>query len=189
MAMHESPPLAELAARVLKHSNNLSAELIGLAAARTLDREANTLERSATVLAGWIRAQRPDVDWTGFRLLNHSGLTTASRMTPRQTAAILMLGGEPLWALLPGSDEGGPQPGVHAKSGTLAYAKGLAGLLRTASGRPLGFVFYAGDPPLRAAMDATLDRRIAEIPPEARAWLARARTVQAELVTAWRTMP
>ena len=189
LVLHESPPLAELAARMLKHSNNLTAELVGLAAAQTLDPKADTLERSAAVLAGWIRAQRPGVDWTGFRLLNHSGLTTASRMTPRQTAAILMLGGEPLWALLPGNDEGGPLPGVRAKSGTLAYAKALSGFLRTASGRHLGFAFYAGDPPLRAAMDAALDRRVAEMPPEARAWLARARAVQAELLAAWQGTP
>ncbi|WP_448191955.1 D-alanyl-D-alanine carboxypeptidase/D-alanyl-D-alanine endopeptidase [Azospirillum sp. sgz301742] len=189
LVLHDSPPLIELAARVLKHSNNLSAELVGLAAARTLDPAADTLERSAAVLAGWMRAQRPDVDWTGFRLLNHSGLTTASRMTPRQTAAILMLGGERLWALLPGDDESGPLPGVRAKSGTLAYAKALAGLLRTTSGRHLGFVFSVGDPPLRAAMDASMDRRVAEIPPEARAWLARARAVQAEMLGQWQAVP
>lgn len=185
LAAHESPPLAELAARVLKHSNNLSAELIGLAAARTLDPGAATLDRSAAVLAGWLRAQRPDVDWTGFRLLNHSGLTSGSRMTPRQTAAILALSGETLWALLPGEDEGGALPGVRAKSGTLAYAKGLAGLLRTASGRRVGFAFYVGDSARRAALDAAMDRRVAEMPPEARAWLARARTLQAELLAVW----
>ena len=189
LVMHESPPLAELAARVLKHSNNLSAELIGLAAARTLDANVSTLEGSAALLAGWIRAQRPDVDWTGFRLLNHSGLTSGSRMTTRQTAAILTLGGDLLATLLPGDDEGGPLPGVRAKSGTLGYAKGLAGWLRTASGRSLGFVYYAGDERARAALDAAMDRRVADMPPEARAWLARARGLQSELLAAWRGSP
>lgn len=189
LVMHESAPLAELAARVLKHSNNLSAELIGLAAARTLDTNVATLAGSAALLAGWIRAQRPDVDWTGFRLLNHSGLTSGSRLTARQTAAILTLGGERLAALLPGDDEGGPLPGVRAKSGTLAYAKGLAGWLRTASGRSLGFVYYAGDERARAALDAAMDRRVADMPPEARTWLARARGLQSDLLAAWREAP
>lgn len=186
LARHESPPLGELATRVLKHSNNLSAELIGLAAARRLEPKAASLDRSAGVLANWIRAQRPDVDWRGFRLHNHSGLTTASRLTPRQTAAILGLGGAGLWERLPGGDEDGPLPGVRAKSGTLAYVKGLAGFLRTSSGRPLGFVFFAADPARRAALDATLDRRVAEIPAEARVWLARARALQSDLLALWR---
>ncbi|HYG85989.1 MAG TPA: D-alanyl-D-alanine carboxypeptidase/D-alanyl-D-alanine-endopeptidase [Azospirillum sp.] len=187
LALHESPPLAELAARVLKHSNNLSAELVGLTAARRLAPRTATLEGSAEVLAGWIRAQRPDVDWTGFRQRNHSGLTTASRLTPRQTAAILELGNTGLWELLPGGDEGDPLPGVRAKSGTMAYAMGLAGLLRTASGRRLGFVFFVGDPARREALDATLDRRVAELPAEARAWLVRARALQSDLLALWRS--
>jgi len=186
VARHDSPALEELAARVLRHSNNLSAELIGLAAARRLDPRAATLARSAAVLAGWFAAQRPDVDWRGLRLLNHSGLSTGSAMTPRQTMAILEMGGERLSALLPGGDESGPLPGVRGKSGTLAYAKGMAGLLRTATGKELGFAFYVGDPAQRAALDATLDRRVAEMPAEARAWLARARALQADLLALWR---
>ncbi|HYH19786.1 MAG TPA: D-alanyl-D-alanine carboxypeptidase/D-alanyl-D-alanine-endopeptidase [Azospirillum sp.] len=185
VAAHDSAPLGELAAGVLKYSNNLSAELIALAASRRLDARVDTLAGAGAALAAWVRARRPEVDWTGFALANGSGLTTASRMTPRQTAAILRLGGPALLDLLPGDEESGPLPGVKAKSGTLAYAKGLAGTLRTASGRRLGFVFFAGDDARRRAMDAALDRRIADMPAEARAWLARARALQADLLALW----
>ena len=141
---------------------------------------------SAAVLAAWSAARAPEADWTGLRLLNHSGLSAASRVTPRQMAALLRGAGPAAWALLPGEDEGTALPaGVRAKSGTLAYAKALAGVLTTAGGRRLGFALFVADPTRRNAMDAAMDRRVAELPPEARAWLARARTLQAELLALW----
>ncbi|WP_035677739.1 D-alanyl-D-alanine carboxypeptidase, partial [Azospirillum brasilense] len=140
----------------------------------------------AAVLTAPAMLAAPRTDWTGLRLLNHSGLSAASRITPAQTMALIQSAGPAVLALLPGEDEGKVlPPGVRAKSGTLAYAKALAGTLTTASGRTLGFAFFVTDEERRAAMDRTMDRRIAEIPPEARAWLARARKLQADLLELW----
>ncbi|AWJ86970.1 D-alanyl-D-alanine carboxypeptidase (plasmid) [Azospirillum sp. TSH58] len=185
-ALHRSEPLEVLARQVLRYSNNLSAELIGLAAARRLDPAVQTLPQSAAVLTAPAMLAAPRTDWTGLRLLNHSGLSAASRITPAQTMALIRGAGPAVLALLPGEDEGKVlPPGVRAKSGTLAYAKALAGTLTTASGRTLGFAFFVTDEERRAAMDRTMDRRIAEIPPEARAWLVRARKLQADLLELW----
>ncbi|QCO17590.1 D-alanyl-D-alanine carboxypeptidase/D-alanyl-D-alanine-endopeptidase (plasmid) [Azospirillum brasilense] len=185
-ALHRSEPLEVLARQVLRYSNNLSAELIGLAAARQLDPAVQTLPQSAAVLTAPAMLASPRTDWTGMRLLNHSGLSAASRITPAQTMALIQGAGPAVLALLPGEDEGKAlPPGVRAKSGTLAYAKALAGTLTTAKGRTLGFAFFVTDEAQRAAMDRTMDRRIAEIPPEARAWLARSRKLQADLLALW----
>ena len=190
LAAHESAPLAELARNVLRYSNNLSAELIGLAAARRIDPELDlrhdTLSRSAAVLAARLATVDDDADWNSFQLANHSGLTSASRVTPRQMAALLRAAGPALWDLLPGKDEGKALANsVRAKSGTLAYASALAGTLRTASGRWLGFALFVADSPRRRELDATMDRSVAEMPAEARAWLVRARNLQAELLAHW----
>ncbi|WP_051340707.1 D-alanyl-D-alanine carboxypeptidase/D-alanyl-D-alanine endopeptidase [Azospirillum halopraeferens] len=185
LAEHRSATLDRIVAGLLKHSNNLTAELIGLATARRLNPAVATLADSAAVVDGWLTAQAPQADWRGLRHANHSGLSPASRATPRQVAAVLHLGGAPLASLLPAGDEEGPLPGVRAKSGTLAYAKGLAGEVRAASGRRLGFVLFIGDDGRRRALDAAMDLRVAEMPPEARAWLVRARAMQAELVAGW----
>ncbi|KAA0683723.1 D-alanyl-D-alanine carboxypeptidase/D-alanyl-D-alanine endopeptidase [Azospirillum brasilense] len=185
-ALHRSEPLEVLARQVLRYSNNLSAELIGLAAARRLDSAVRTLPESAAVLTAPAMLAAPRTDWTGLRLLNHSGLSSASRISPAQTMALIQGAGPTVLALLPGEDEGKVlPPGVRAKSGTLAYAKALAGTLTTAKGRTLGFAFFVTDEERRAAMDRTMDRRIAEIPPEARAWLARSRKLQADLLELW----
>ncbi|WP_377811670.1 D-alanyl-D-alanine carboxypeptidase (plasmid) [Azospirillum sp. A29] len=196
LAALDSLPLSELARGLLRHSNNLSAEVIGLAASKRLDPSAATLERSAALLQGWLTRQPMETGgqaagqvaagWRGLRLANHSGLGTGSRATPRQMAALLRAGGPALWELLPGEEDGKALPsGVHAKTGTLAYVKGLAGLLTAASGRRLGFVLFIADPARRAALDAALDRRVTAIPAEARGWAAAARKVQDETLGRW----
>ena len=191
LAALDSLPLSELARGLLRHSNNLSAELIGLAASKRLDPSAATLDRSAALLQGWLTRQPMEkggqaAGWRGLRLANHSGLGTGSRATPRQMAALLRAGGPALWELLPGEEDGKALPsGVHAKTGTLAYVKGLAGLLTASSGRQLGFVLFIADPARRAALDAALDRRVTAIPAEARIWAAAARKLQDETLGRW----
>ncbi len=186
VALHRSEPLTVLARQVLRYSNNLSAELIGLSASRRLDPTVRTLAQSAAVLTTASILSGPKADWSGLRLVNHSGLSAASRITPTQMTALLRVAGPDVWALLPGEDEGKALPtGVRAKSGTMAYAKALTGTLTTAGGRRLGFAFFVTDEAQRRAMDAAMDRRVAELPPEARAWLVRARKLQAELLTLW----
>ncbi len=192
LAVLDSLPLAELARGLLRHSNNLSAEVIGLAASSRLEPSrpeppATTLDRSAGLLQRWLTRQPIGaVNWSGLRLANHSGLGTGSRTTPRQMAALLRAGGPALWDLLPGEEDGKAlPPGIHAKSGTLAYVKGLAGMLTAASGRRLGFVLFIADPARRAAMDAALDRRVTATPADARAWAAGARRLQGEILERW----
>ncbi len=192
LAVLDSLPLAELARGLLRHSNNLSAEVIGLAASGRLEPSRSEapgtiLGRSAGLLQRWLTRQPIGaVNWNGLRLANHSGLGTGSRATPRQMAALLRAGGPALWDLLPGEEDGKAlPPGVHAKSGTLAYVKGLAGLLTAASGRKLGFVLFIADPARRTTMDAALDRRVTAIPADARAWAADARRLQGELLERW----
>ena len=74
---------------------------------------------------------------------------------------------------------------VRAKTGTMAYAVGLAGFLDTASGRTLGFAIFVSDIAKRQAMDASLNMRDSSIPPEARAWLNRARELERSIIAAW----
>lgn len=193
LASVDSPPLSELARSLLRYSNNLSAEMIGLAAARRIDSSVNRLNQSALLLQTLLTRQveangatKGQTNWQGLRLVNHSGLGTGSLSTPRQMAALLRLGGPALWALLPGEEDGKAlPPGVHAKTGTLSYVKGLAGTLDGASGQRLGFALFITDADRRRALDAALDRRVTEPPAEARAWAGRARALQSGLLTDW----
>ncbi len=192
-----SAPLPEVITQVLRYSNNLSAELIGQTATRTLLGETVQLTTSAATISNWHQKALPGTDWRTFRSLNHSGLSSLSRHSPQQLADILRyastihpvrvkfadLLSPPHW-----SKETEPiRSMVRAKSGTMSYADGLIGYLTTAKGRQLGFVILLTDFSRRAAFDATFDVRIAETPPDARAWTDRAKAFEQALVTRWVT--
>lgn len=198
---HESVALDRVAQLVLRYSNNLSAELVGLAATRVLGGATDDLARSGQAVAAWLKRQIPWADWTGFLAANHSGLSSDSRMTPRQAMAILQYAwgvrGEQfdLYALLApvrwtddlNEDRGEEETelSVRAKSGTLWYSRALVGYMLTDNGRTLGFALFIGDLAQRDALDASMNvDELAEVP-GARAWMKRAKELEKALVTRW----
>ena len=192
---HRSESLPEIVAGVLRYSNNLSAELIGQVATRALSGRPLPLHESAAVLMDWYRRTLTNTNWHGFFSANHSGLSSATRHSPRQVADILRYG----WTLPVGRstflqllspphwehDDNRNNTPVRAKSGTMDYADGLVGFLTTARGQHLGFVILLTDFPRRAALDATFDVRLTTPPPEASAWTERAKSLERALVTSW----
>ncbi len=196
--MQPSQPLSEIVRLLLQHSNNMAAEMVGLATAAQIGGgPPASLAESALTVDAWLRAEYPQINWTGYGRTNHSGLSPASRATPRQMAELLRqaLARTPLLVdLLPAreiaeADEGEARPenglSIRAKSGTMAYARGLTGVLWTQSGRRVVFSVFHFDPVRRAAFDATLDRRLPEMPAEARSWIRAARVVERDLLRGW----
>lgn len=205
LQVHASHRLVEIVRRLLEHSNNMAAEMVGLGTARKLAGVAPpNLAHSVGVVDGWIRKTVPEVDWTGFTRANHSGLSPASRTTPRQMARLVVHG----LALIPdladampnremADAEGGEAKetaeaknaslAIRAKSGTMAYARGLVGLLWTHSGRRVAFAVFAYDDAKRVTFDATLDKRVPEMPATAITWIRRARVLERTLLRNWAT--
>lgn len=196
MAVHDSFSLRAISREVLRYSNNLSAELIGLAASRNLTGIALSLDQSAEVLEAWLQQHVPSADWTGFRLVNHSGLSSSSRVSPAQMVGILRYADRPLggavlddllrdmsWDAL--DDLNNPRIEVRAKTGTVSYGRGLAGYIDAASGRRLAFAVFVSDLPRRAALDASFDPRQRYSSPAASNWLERARALEGALVVGW----
>jgi D-alanyl-D-alanine carboxypeptidase/D-alanyl-D-alanine-endopeptidase (penicillin-binding protein 4) len=188
VAQVESPPLSEVMTGLLKFSNNMTAELIGLAASARLTGKALDPRASSAALGDWLRQKLSYVDWTGFKLVNHSGLSSESRASPRQIAAILMaMAREPLLAGMPNRILGDdPKAEAAAKSGTMDFACGLAGYLTGRSGRRLAFAIFALDREKRTALDEAFDRRILAPTPGARNWLGRAHALENTLLKSWR---
>jgi D-alanyl-D-alanine carboxypeptidase/D-alanyl-D-alanine-endopeptidase (penicillin-binding protein 4) len=196
LARHDSRNLAEITAGLLKFSNNLSAELVGIAAASKVVKLPLTLEDSAAVLAAWWRSRLPDIDWTGYAAPNHSGLTAEGRVSPRQIMGILQDalltrdGIEDFPSLLPRLGEGEEPDGpplvrVRAKTGTMDYARGLAGYLESDTGRWFAFVILVTDFQRRTALDAIRDIRSLDQTREARDWLIRAVAFDRALLRMW----
>ena len=201
--VHTSPRLAEVVRRLLEHSNNMAAEMVGLGtAARIRGAPPASLADSVTTVDAWLRSAVAEVDWTGFARANHSGLSPASRTTPRQMAGLMLKGlvlVPELPEVLPAREVADAEPGegaegdpktattlaVRAKTGTMAYARGLVGLLWTHSGRRVAFAVFTYDDARRVAFDATLDRQIPEMPAAATAWIRRARNLERGLLRSW----
>jgi D-alanyl-D-alanine carboxypeptidase/D-alanyl-D-alanine-endopeptidase (penicillin-binding protein 4) len=197
LAVHRSRPLFRIVGDMLRHSTNLTAEVIGAAAARAVGAKADSLADTAAVMNAWagsvggFRLNDPE-----FRMVNHSGLTLESRVSPRRMVALLAAlarreaAGAGAPAGLPGGIAGLLRqhdvaaeglPGgerrltVVAKTGTMDYVRGLSGYVATPGGRRLAFAIFSND----------LDRRGAGPPSADRAWMGRAKRFEQALIRAW----
>lgn len=201
LAQIRSQPLIEIARAGLEYSNNMVAEVTGLAASRALGSGAETLRQSADTLSIWLEREAPDLKTFATALANHSGLSTESRTTPRQMTTILSyalkhrLDGWRFDSLLtPGGTRDtlrgrfrAPASAlrVWAKSGTMRYIKGLAGYLDSHSGRRLIFALFVHNPVLRAGLEADPDR-YGEVARRASSdWRKRTDMFEEALVTRW----
>jgi len=201
LARLTSAPLADVVRQGLEYSNNVVAEMIGLATARALGLTAPTPASAAARLQRLFETRLAGSDWSGLRLRNLSGLSWKSHITPRQMVALLRhadgrrFGGWPLRALLPTAGQRGSfrgrfrDPGtalrMWAKTGTMHYAKGLAGYLLTANGRRLAFAVYGMDETRRQAYDADPAREGPAGQARARDWIVDAEAHEEALVRSW----
>ncbi len=203
---HESRPLLEIAEDLLKYSNNLSAELVGLATARALRPNVPELSAGAAVVSDWLRQAAPAVIARGWSVPNQSGLSGSARVTPSALLALLRYAAgrqypqpetaadgeveveprsflsllrEPRWA------EKDDDVEVRGKSGTMFYARGNAGVLRGASGKPMLFVLMHNDLDARQRYESDPARFTAPVQIAARVWLARARRLEESILLHW----
>jgi serine-type D-Ala-D-Ala carboxypeptidase/endopeptidase (penicillin-binding protein 4) len=189
LATIESRPLAEILRDMLKHSTNLTAEVTGSAATRAAGVDARTLADSARVMNTWAAqvAGFPIGD-PGFRLVNHSGLTLESRLSPRRMvellAALAPRAGSHAEGLPDGvarylrpypAGDGPAKLQVVAKTGTMSYVVGLAGYMVTPGGRRLAFAIFSNDLARRGNGPERVDKR----------WLAQARAFERALIRGW----
>jgi serine-type D-Ala-D-Ala carboxypeptidase/endopeptidase (penicillin-binding protein 4) len=200
LAAHRSRPLADILREMLRHSTNLTAEVTGAAAARGIGADAESLAQSAAVMNAWAAsvAGFPLGD-PEFRLVNHSGLTLESRVSPRRMVALLAALGRraPASAARPAGSAGLPggiagylrahdvsaegvpidfrRLEVVAKTGTMSYVRGLAGYVATPGGRRLAFAIFSND----------LDRRGDGPERVDKAWMGRAKGFERALIRSW----
>lgn len=191
LAEHASAPLTEILRDMLYFSNNLTAEMVGLAATQARrGAPAGGLAASAAEMSRWARAGLGMAD---LRLVDHSGLGDRSRMTSAEMcAALVKVRRAGFRAMLrefpmPGSkrrvDRNHPAK-VHAKTGTLNFVSALAGYVSGPDGTELAFAIFAADTAARAA----IPKANREAPQGARPWNGRAKTMQQQLIERWSTV-
>jgi len=205
VAQHFSQPLNSIVTAGLKHSNNLLAELVGLSTTRQLEGRPLSIPDSAARLERWLTETLSWVDWTGFHMANHSGLSPDSRASPEQIVSILRYaidknwGGESYLHLMPSRSFPDPdgrvvaslvhagdlKPIVWAKSGTMFHGRGLAGVARGRSGNRLVFAVFTSDLKARQAFDDGYRHYIRTAVSAAKRQLGRARDLEHALLLKW----
>ncbi len=203
---HYSQPLWNIMKGGLKYSNNLTAELVGLVASLNSANARLPMPKSASLMTQWIRGLHPRLDWNGFSNINHSGLSRKARYSASHLACIL----QHAFALYPkGSTNGGVQsPGfedllprlnweeelgpnattVAAKSGTMSYADGLVGILRTSRNNALGFAILVTDFEERKIYDSKMLTVTPTHSKKALDWTERAKSFEKALLKQWSTL-
>lgn len=188
VAQHTSAPLSEVARDMLRWSNNLTAEALGLGAVQARGQRPRDLPQSGAQMAQWAQAR---LGVPGMQLVDHSGLGEASRISPAQMVAALTAPGaaDALRGVLrdmPLRDADGREvPGdplrIRAKTGTLNFVSGLAGYVQPPGGRELAFAIFSADLAARGRIPDTARDR----PAGARGWSRRARGLQQALLARW----
>ena len=181
IAQVSSETLGPVMRDMLKHSTNLTAEVVGLTASG-----AATLTASAGRMTDWLRGRHG----VSARFVDHSGLGGASRISASAMATALSRGrGSGLPGLLKdfgmrdaeGEAIKGSPVRVMAKTGTLNFASGLVGYIEPPGGRSLTFAIFCAD----VARRDRLPKGEREEPEGGKAWTKRARGLQARLVGRW----
>lgn len=180
LAEVQSEPLTEILRDMLKHSTNITAEIVGMTATSHRAGRPVSLKASAAEMNRWL-AERFGISDGGF--VDHSGLGGAARVTPMTLARVLSdIGVEgPLHPILKQISAKILPGELHAKTGTLNFVSGLAGYYTTTEGRDLAFSILSADIPRRVS----LEREERENPPGARSWSRRARHLQYQLIERW----
>lgn len=188
VARVSSAPLSTILRGMLKYSTNLTAEAVGMTASLTRRNAIPTLRASAREMNTW--AQQ-NLGLRSPRMVDHSGLGDASRLTAQDTVTALVnandrLAFAELLKEIPMRDANrkvikSHPAKIRAKTGTLNFVSGLAGYVTAADGRRLAFAVFSADTRTRAGIKKA-DR---ERPKGARSWNTRAKKLQQALITRW----
>lgn len=188
LAQHNSAALSVMLRGMLKYSNNLMAEMIGMSASAASGRRPNSLKASADAMNRWAAGK---YGMSGTRLVDHSGLGEASRMTPNDLVGALIAarkGGQLKPLLKPflmrdasGKVNKNHPIKVNAKTGTLNFVSGLGGFMTAADGTELAFAIFAADQGARSR----IKRANRERPEGARGWNRKAKKLQQKLIERW----
>jgi len=169
VAVHYSPPLAEIIKVVNKLSNNLYAELLLLAVGRA--KGATTTDGSASVALDILRSA--GVDTRGVVMADGSGLSRYNLVTPESIAQSLrtmaqgpyasyFLDSLPVMSVdgtLTNRLKDSPAAGrIRAKTGSMTHVRSLSGYLTARNGERFVFSIFSNNHTAVSAVDEATDR-------------------------------
>ncbi|QBF30288.1 D-alanyl-D-alanine carboxypeptidase/D-alanyl-D-alanine-endopeptidase [Thalassococcus sp. S3] len=188
LVQHRSEPLRVILKDMLRFSNNLTAEMVGMSASVAMGRKPGSLKASAQAMSRWAGQS---LGMTSASLVDHSGLGDASRMSASELVTALVQVRKrgilrPILKPFTLRDDQGRVIRNHpikvdAKTGTLNFVSGLGGFMTAADGTELAFAIFTADTAIRSR----IKRADRERPPGARTWNRRSKKLQQKLIERW----
>ena len=188
LAKAESKPLFNNIQLMLKYSNNLLSEVVGLSATKKFSGEKKEIKASANIMGSWLENKIGNYQGN---FSDHSGLGVGSMMSSHELIRFLK---NPEWHastinLMQNFKIKKTQSStlksytnfIKAKTGTLNYVGNTAGYVETKSGRKLLFVILGSNLEQRNR----LNKRDRDNPPEAKIWNKKIRLLQLDLIESW----
>ena len=187
MARHERRELPLVSRGMLHFSNNLTAEVLGLAAGQARHgAPIADLRGGAQMMAAWAREQ----GLSRAEFWDHSGLDPRNRLTGAEVADFLARSDrsgafDGLIRRYFVADKTGKKPAmegveVRAKTGTLNFVRGLAGFITARDGERYAFAILSANPEARARIDNGL-----EMPPGVRRFARQAVALEVAILRRW----
>jgi D-alanyl-D-alanine carboxypeptidase/D-alanyl-D-alanine-endopeptidase (penicillin-binding protein 4) len=188
LATHQSVPLRDILRDMLKYSNNLTAEVVGLTATVATTGQGGSLRRSAQAMNAWAASI---LGMTGATFVDHSGLGSDSRVSAaaiaRAMARVHRDGAlKPILKPFAMRDQKGKINKRHpikvlAKTGTLYFVSTLSGYMTAPDGTELAFAIFAANDKKRSQINRATDER----PAGSGTWNKRAKGLQQKLIERW----
>jgi len=189
LARFESEKLDDVIRWLLKYSNNMTAECLGLTTTQKLGRSPRNLGESAATMDSWAAKNLGGIT-PGF--INHSGLTDKARISPAEMAGMLSqpLAKHHLSGLLKpyrlrdstGADMNTGGVRIVAKTGSLNFTHALAGYLEKGDAK-YPFAIFASDLAARARIPMAQRER----PRGAKTWGGKAKRQEMAILRNWLT--
>ncbi|MCI4662041.1 MAG: D-alanyl-D-alanine carboxypeptidase/D-alanyl-D-alanine-endopeptidase [Neomegalonema sp.] len=204
LATHVSAPLSKIVRGMLYYSTNVTAEALGLVAAGKQAAAGNgqglnvpeDFSAASASMTAWLAQAYPSLKQQPLgerHFRNHSGLSPLSRFSPEAAVSLLnaaldeKFGEQSFAQILPRyRRRAWSNAEVRAKTGTMYYARGLAGQI-ACKNKPGRYVFalFSSDIEAREAFDAVYDPVRDNVPRGAKSWLRRAQVLERTLVGKW----
>ncbi|MGB0504815.1 MAG: D-alanyl-D-alanine carboxypeptidase/D-alanyl-D-alanine endopeptidase [Pikeienuella sp.] len=195
IARQESLPLWRIVRGMMKYSTNLTAEMIGLAAAGALGKHPASLADSGVLMSDWAGVRIRGV----FAMANHSGLSDDSRASPSALADLIRRADQTVYQRQDGEfsmrqlmtkmsvkEKGVRAPRhkavIRVKTGTMNFVSTLVGFIEIKeTGKRLGFAIMNAD----LAQRAKITDRNVEAPRGSKRYARRTRRFQRDLIRSW----
>ena len=188
LAKAESEPLFNNIQLMLKYSNNLLSEVVGLSATKKFSGDKKEIKASAKIMGSWL--ENKIGNYRG-NFSDHSGLGVGSMMSSHELVRFLKNSEWHTSAInfmqnfkvkkTQSSALKSYTNFIKAKTGTLNYVGNTVGYIETKSGRKLLFVILGSNLEQRNRLNKS-DR---DNPPEAKIWNKKIRSLQLDLIESW----